>query len=219
MKVAASSVVLLALASMIIWQQQHVKRLTAEAAGLREQAAQAWTLREGDERSAKPSSEGNEGFAKRHPTAEEPLPHDMFRELLRLRGEVGVLKRQLEEANKQALVQRLASREGTLDWPEQKLRWQEAIASLIAPATAQQENLNAAKRKVEQLELTLQVPDEVAMMDAAKSLDTPSLEKYRPYFEARQERDKIQWFIAIRRMKVAAEELDLEAEAAKRAQQ
>ena len=59
----------------------------------------------------------------------------------------------------------------------------------------------------------------MAMMDAAKSLDTASLEKYRPYFEARQERDKIQRFIAIRMMKVAAEELDLEAEAAKRAQQ
>src|SRR2546422_1002838 len=133
LKVAAPSVVLLALALVIIWQQQQrVKNLMAEAAGLREQAAQAWSLREGSERSAKALSEENERLAKRHPTAEDLLPEDKFRELLRLRGEVAVLKRQLEAANKLARVQSLASSEGTWDWPERKLRWQEAIASFGA---------------------------------------------------------------------------------------
>jgi hypothetical protein len=216
--IAAFSLVLLALASVIIWQQQQLKKLTADAAGLRKQAAQEWSLKEGKERAAMALSEEEQGLPKRHPTAEDPLPDDKFRELLRLRGQVGVLRRQLEEANKQALGLRPASTDGILEWPEQKVRWQQAIASLVAPATAQQENLNALKRKVEQLTLTLQVPDELAAVDPGKSLDTPSLERYRPYFEAKQQRDELQRFITIRRMKAAAEEIDFEAETAKNAQ-
>lgn len=89
------------------------------------------------------------------------------------------------------------------------------VASLEADAAVQQQKLNAAKQKVEQLVLSLQVPDDVALMDAAAGLDVPGLKKFWPYFEAKRERDEIQRFISIAKIKAESERLDLETEAAK----
>jgi hypothetical protein len=125
-----------------------------------------------------------------------------------------------QQANILTLVQRLASKDGPSELPEPKpLEWQKAIDSLDARAASRQDNLNAAKRKIDHLALNLQVPDEVAMTDPAEALDIPGLKKYWPYFQARRERDEIQRFITILKMKAVSEELDFKADAAKRLQQ
>jgi hypothetical protein len=123
----------------------------------------------------------------------------------------------VQQTNILALVQKLASKEETLQSGQGRLPGQErVVASLDAQATAQQQRLEAAKQKVEQLVLSLQVPDEVALMDAAAGRDVPGLKKYWPYFEAKRERDELQRFITIAKIKAESERLDLESETAKR---
>ena len=96
-KIVAAVVLLLALTGLVIWQQARLKHLAAQSAALREQLAQAILAQEQSERLAK--LQQNPG---QH-SDEAPPP-----ELLRLRGEVGVLRRQLAEALKSDSTQKLA---------------------------------------------------------------------------------------------------------------
>ena len=122
----------------------------------------------------------------------------------------------VQQTNILALVQKLSSKQEGLDSGQGSLQGQErVVASLDAQVAAQEQKLEAAKQKVEQFVLSLQVPDEVALMDAAAGLDVPGLKKYWPYFEAKRQRDEIQRFITIAKMKAVSEKLDLESEAAK----
>ena len=118
------------------------------------------------------------------------------------------------------VLKQLASNERAAEPADQRLMKQkEVIAYFDAQAAAQQQKLEAANQKVQQFALSLQVPDEIALMDAATGLDVPGLNKYWPYFHAKRERDEIQRFAAIAKMKALSEKLDQEGDPIKPSQQ
>jgi hypothetical protein len=96
-KMVATVVLFLALTGLVIWQQARLRHLAAESAALREQLAQAISAQEQSERLA------NLQQNPRQHSDDVPPP-----ELLRLRGEVGALRRQLAEALKSGSTQKLA---------------------------------------------------------------------------------------------------------------
>jgi len=103
----------------------------------------------------------------------------------------------------------LANKAGTLESFDRRLEDHKArVASMETKLTDEQEKLDTAKRKVEQLVLTLEIPDEVAMMDASKGLDVPGLKKYWPYFEAKRQRDILERLIGLLNLKAQAEEIE-----------
>jgi cell division protein FtsL len=111
------------------------------------------------------------------------------------------------------LLQSLASRAALPEQREQQR--QLAIASLETQVKAQEEMLDAAKQKVEQFVTTWNVPDEVSKMAVSDGLDSVALKQYWPYFEARQEREELQRFVSILKMKVMSEKIDSGVEATK----
>jgi predicted RNase H-like nuclease (RuvC/YqgF family) len=147
----------------------------------------------------------------------EPVAHSVSSPsgsdaLSQLAGRVEQLA--LQQSKIQALVERLASNERALESPEAKAKWlDKVIGAMDARVQEQQEKLDAAKVKVEQAALTLQVPDEVALMDADAGLNEPGLKKYWPYLEAKRDRDRLYRFNEILRMKVVMEKIDLQQEA------
>jgi hypothetical protein len=56
-------------------------------------------------------------------------------------------------------------------------------------------------------------------MDASKALDTASLKPYWPFFEAKQERDRLQFFMERLRMRLVQEQIDAALQAQKAAGQ
>ena len=174
LKIAAAAVVVFALTAIIISQQAQVRRLVAEGTVLREQLAQAVSAQEKHDPVA---------------TAEGPArdsSQEQFRELLRLRGEVGVLRGQLAEAAKPHSVGRLAAKEGELA-PQPQPVQEPDLAPDTAQIEAQEQKVEAAKQKVKRLLSALNVPEEASQMDSAAALDTASLKQYWPYFEAKKE--------------------------------
>jgi hypothetical protein len=190
MKATVVSVVLLALAIALLWQQARINRLTAEATDLRVQLGQA-----------APTPEENRQLANFQPSTDHPSAQEQFGELLRLRGEVGVLRRQLADAL------RLSPKEGNLPTPEQPLRQRQPdLAALDATLTAQQVKVDAVKQKAEQLLTTLNVPEDLAKMDgeAMANLSSESLEHYMPYFQAKRELESMERFTTVLKMKMNA---------------
>lgn len=106
-----------AIVAVMIYQRARIHRLTEEAAMLREQLRQQASLR--DESSEGRKLQANDGLgvnSGRFFAGEQSL------ELLRLRGEVGVLRRQLAEALDQAAKEQVKQRLS----PQQAGIWTEA---------------------------------------------------------------------------------------------
>ncbi len=97
LKMLIAAVGLIALAAIFISQQMRIERLAAEAAMLREQIRQQTSAQGEAEGPARPEPR-QEIRASSAPS----LTEGQFRELLRLRGEVGVLRAQLAEAAQHA---------------------------------------------------------------------------------------------------------------------
>ncbi len=93
LKMLIAAVGLIALAAILICQQTKIERLAAEAATLRAQIQQQEPAQNQVEKTAKP-----EPSQEMRPNSVSPLTEGQFHELLRLRGEVGVLRAQLAEA-------------------------------------------------------------------------------------------------------------------------
>ena len=85
-----AAVGLVALAAIIIYQQTSIDRFAADAAMLREQVQQQASVKNEPEGPTK-LQPGEEMRSNSIPS----LPGEQLNELLRLRGEVGVLRRQL----------------------------------------------------------------------------------------------------------------------------
>ena len=75
--------------------------------------------------------------------------------------------------------------------------------------------MEAVKQGAAELLLSLNISPEVSTMDVAKALDTASLRAYWPYFEARRERDSLQYFIERLRGRLLQERVDSRIEGAK----
>ncbi|HEX3720958.1 MAG TPA: sigma-70 family RNA polymerase sigma factor [Verrucomicrobiae bacterium] len=104
------------LTAAIIVQSQNNSRLQRENRTLRQRAAQLTELQA-----------ENEQLNKIQPAATPELKPDQFRELMRLRGEVGVLKDQLQQAKKAQTAQAIASHE-PVSAPEDPAEDQRQIA-------------------------------------------------------------------------------------------
>jgi len=198
-KTAAVAVVFFGLSGVIIWQQVWVKRLGAESAGLREQLAQAVaSVREQQAQVDKPQ-----------PGVRQRPDEDRSSELLRLRGEVTVLRNQLAEAVKAGSAPKLASKTGQLEPPvESEAGRKPGLAALDAHLTAQEQKLEAAKQKIAGLLATLSIPQDVSKLEAATGLGREDLKPYWPYFEAKKGLEEEERYAQILRMKVRFDHLD-----------
>jgi len=198
LKVAAVSVLLSALAMALLWQQARISRLMAEAVDLRVQLGQAIS----------PLKENGQ-LANVQPSTDQHLAREQFRELLRLRGEVGVLRRQLAEALKPDSALRVASKTMELEPSAQpEARRKAGLVALDARLRAQEQKVDAAKQKVADLLVALNVPKEVSNIDEAVDLDSEDVKQYRSYFEAKKELAEDERFTQILRLKVRSEHLD-----------
>ncbi len=104
---------------------------------------------------------------------------------------------------------------GTVDDEETQIRrLEQALARLKSANTPEearkrmQQKLAAATEQVDKLRVSLSVPDEIAVMDAAKGMDDPRLAKYRAYFEAKHSREEARRFAKVLEMKLASDEID-----------
>jgi hypothetical protein len=196
----------IAVVSFILWRREHalVGTVRQEVAGLR-------TELESRDKVVSELQSKVEESSQPPPSQKPPLSAGSFAELERR------LDQLTAQQNKTlALVQSLASGGAQAESPESKQqRRQSAIALLDGELKTQQERLDAAKEKVEQLVTTWNVPDEVSRMDVSAGLDSVALKQYGPYFEARRERDELQRFVSILKMKVAAEKIDLSIDTTK----
>jgi DNA repair exonuclease SbcCD ATPase subunit len=122
----------------------------------------------------------------------------------------------LLQSNTLALVERLMARAAAAQPPPESPRQQEAaIAALEFSAAEHQQKLDAAKQRAAELLAALNIPAEVSTMDPSKALDTASLRAYWPFFEAKWERDSVQFLMDRLRLRLAQEQLDARVEAQK----
>lgn len=122
----------------------------------------------------------------------------------------------LHQSNTAVIIERLLAR--TPDAPPPAVAAQRraaGLAALEASVQEEQQKLEAAKQKAAELLISLNIPADVSTMDAAKGLDTASLRAYWPYFEAKRERDSLQFLEERFRLRLIAERLDARIEAAK----
>jgi hypothetical protein len=198
-KTVAVAAAFFGLSGVIIWQQVWVKRVEAESAGLREQFAQSIaSVREEQEQVDKPQ-----------PRVGQRPDEERSAELLRLRGEVTVLRNQLAEAVKAGSAPKVAFKTGQLEPPVQpEARRKPDLAALDAHLTAQEQKLEAAKQKVAGLLAALSIPQDVSRMEAATGLGREDLKQYWSYFEAKKGLEEEERYAQILRMKVRFDHLD-----------
>jgi hypothetical protein len=87
---------------------------------------------------------------------------------------------------------------------------EEARTLLQSRLDEHKRKLGDAQKKIEELMMSLKVPDDIAAFEPDKALDVPGLKVYWPYFEARRQRDNLRAFERILSMKVASELIDSE---------
>lgn len=198
-KPAAVAVVFLGLSGVILWQQVRVKRLEAESVGLRARLAQAVaSAREQQEQADKPQ-----------PSVSQRPDEDQSSELLRLRGEVTVLRNQLAEAAKAGSAPKVTAKRGQVDLPgESEARRKPDLAALDAHLTAQEQKLESAKQKVAGLLAALNIPQDILKMEAAMVLGREDLKQYWSYFEAKKVLEEDERYTQILRMKVRFDHLE-----------
>lgn len=139
--------------------------------------------------------------------AGQPLTND-FAELS---GRMDQLAAQ--QSNILAFLQNLSTTISLIETPTQKHQnYQHAVTALSAKAAKQEEKMDSARLKLEQLMTSLNVPDEVAALDDDMGLSIPSLRAYWPYFETRKEWLWTQRNAKIIRMKLQMSEVDTESE-------
>jgi len=191
-RIASAAVVLVALTGLIGWQQARTEHLMAEAAMLREQLAQAAAAQMAYQRSA--LSQNN---------TSQNSDQDQFREVLRLRGQVGVLTRQLAELAKTNTADAFAPRATELDQQAKRPTGpQPDLAASDALLAEQIQKLDAAAQRVAELSTTLNVPEEVRSVDGAAALNSEDLKQYWQYFQARKELAETAQYTDVVRLKV-----------------
>lgn len=188
-----SSIVVAGAVTPLLVQHESLVKLREENQSLRlhiEQQASLFDEREGQ---AKPQP--SDGMRSNSITA---LPGQQFHELLRLRGEVGILRKQVAEAAK--LETRIREVERAANGP-QGIKWVTVDTALLELKA----KVDAAKQREEVMLINLKVPEAVSRMEVASALGTESLRVYWPYFEARKEREDVETFGSVLVLKLIAD--------------
>ena len=125
------------------------------------------------------------------------LPEDQFTELLRLRGQVGVMRRQLDQQTASARVMRrlLDQQAASARQPapstvnREPESTPESVGASIAFLDGEKAELQQKLETSEQLLATMNVPREIAEMDVGQVLNNTNLSAYWPYFEETRKRE------------------------------
>ena len=208
--VATALCVLSAVVMLILWRRHEllVKGVRQDVADLRAELASR------DARELEWQTKLEEDL---YPTPNQTTASsaDSFAELERRLDQLTV-----QESNTLALVQSLASNIPQPESPEvSRQRRELEVTAMDDEVKTQQEKVDAAQQKVEQLATSWNVPDELSRMDVSVGLDSVPLKPYWPYFKARRERDELQTMLSLMKTKAAAERLDLDLETTKNASQ
>ena len=168
---------LVALAAVIIYQQTRIDRLAAEAAMLREQIQPQASVQKEPEEPTKPPP-GEEMRSNSVPS----LTGEPFNQLLRLRGEVGVLGRQLaevvaREASQQTQYQGMVKQVDSIKGDAAR----EMIRADIYESS-EERMLSIARNTLGDLASALDMPEAVSKMSFEEGLSDESLKRYRAYF-------------------------------------
>jgi hypothetical protein len=150
---------IIGLGGIVIWQQSRLFMLDAQNASLREQVEQQAKALSAASHADKPR--GSEISA-----SVLSVPRESSRDLLRLRGEIGVLREQLAEAQRGAATVRKSQ---VLLSPEAESKFVELMASWA--------------EKIDRQASDLAIPENVAKMDPAEGLRDKGLERYEKCFE------------------------------------
>ncbi|GEM_PF-2105089 len=120
------------------------------------------------------------------------------------------------QSNTVALLARLLERTPEPPKPGVALNQRRAAFQTLQ-VTSEREfvQLDQLKQATANLLFELQVPDDIAVMDAARALDIPSLSRYWPYFESKRRREILQNLADALEMKLMQDELNLNQEEAR----
>jgi hypothetical protein len=177
LKMLIAAVVLAALIAVIIYQQMRIGRFAAEAAVLREQIQQQASVQSEPQKPAK-LQPGEEMRSNSAPS----LTGEPFNQLLRLRGEVGVLRRQLaevvaREASQQTQYQGMVKQVDSIKGDAAR----EMIRADIYESS-EEKMLTIARNTLGDLASALDMPEAVSKRSSEEGLSDESLKRYRAYF-------------------------------------
>ncbi len=172
---------IIALVAIIVWQWRRIEGLTAESRLHRNEANQGAFAQHALATQALPDPS-----AEQSSHSDAPLGNEQFRELLRLRGTLGVLRGQLTQSANEAAEQRKQRQIdlGKFRFDTDK-QWSE-----------EQVLVNVARVALEELRVDLRVPDSMTNLDERQISSTPglveSLREYSPYFRFKARCDEMQ---------------------------
>lgn len=183
------AVMMVTLLGILIWQQTRIERLKAEAEILRRQVALAPSLTDQSDPPTSPQPGPTPPpISEPQPPSNQSLSEDQSRELLRLRGQVGILRGELAEAVKSGL------KEGALQPPtgvnETSKPTQEEVEDAERASAITQEKVANAKQVLDVLATALKVPQSVAQIEGTDIVDVlkdPSLAPYQVYLRFKVE--------------------------------
>jgi hypothetical protein len=113
------------------------------------------------------------------------------------------------QSNTVIALDRLNARLGAGEPPRStEEQWHKGMVVLEQSLTELLQRQQAAREKASDLLLKLNIPDEIAQMDAGKGLDSGSLRGYWPYFEAKRERETHQVLAERLRLRIIQEQVD-----------
>jgi hypothetical protein len=119
------------------------------------------------------------------------------------------------QSNMLALVERLTARVSAMDSTDALPKGGQAVVGVLENYLAQyQQQAEEAKQKAASFLLTLNVPAEIAGMEAKSALENANLKVYWPYFEARTDRENAEVRIDRLRRQVERARINASIEAA-----
>ncbi len=183
------ALMMLALVAILLWQQTSIARLKAEVQTLRREAALAVSSRDPRHETTNPQAEPRRPLNSQPQASSNPgRTEDQFRELLRLRGLVGVLKGELAEAVKGGSRDGASGLAPSVEEPSKPT--QEWVEETELTAAIAQERAATAEQVVGVLATALNVPQSAARIegvDLVDALKDPSLASYQLYLRFKLE--------------------------------
>jgi hypothetical protein len=124
---------------------------------------------------------------------------DPSTEVLKLRGQIGLLRREIDELRHQSSSIGAAS--------DDKAR-QTSLTPLETRFAEEQSKLAVARQKMDELKTGLDVPEQIINQEPGSDLKGADLSPYRAFFEARREYFEIEKFSQVLAIKLMAERTD-----------